>query len=127
MKEYYIAVGNKKFGAFDIEELKQQTINSNTLIWKEGWRDWKKASQISELQAHIQHEPPPIPQVSIENKSKQQNYTSNARSRYDYSKVEDIAGVDYKKAYIITGIFIALHFIVPSESFYWLFGFLLTF
>ena len=28
---------------------------------------------------------------------------------YDYSKVEDIAGVDYKKAMILTSIFIGLH------------------
>lgn len=30
---------------------------------------------------------------------------------YDYSQVEDIAGVDYKKAMILTAIFIGLHFI----------------
>ncbi len=33
---------------------------------------------------------------------------------YDYSEVEDIAGVDYKKAMILTGIYIALHLFAKS-------------
>jgi len=45
---------------------------------------------------------------------------------YDYSQVEDIAGVDYKKAMIITGVFIAIHlFAKPYLTIFpviWIFG-----
>ena len=39
-----------------------------------------------------------------------------------YGKIEDIAGVDYKIAYIITAMFILAHFVLPSSFFYGFIG-----
>ncbi|MBS9771053.1 MAG: DUF4339 domain-containing protein [Trichodesmium erythraeum GBRTRLIN201] len=60
MKEYYIAKGEEKTGPFSLDEMKIQTFYADTLIWKEGWQDWIKASDVPELQQLINNAPPPI-------------------------------------------------------------------
>lgn len=60
MKEYYIAKGEEKTGPFSLDEMKIQIFYADTLIWKEGWHDWIKASDVPELQQLINSAPPPI-------------------------------------------------------------------
>ncbi|MEM9546085.1 MAG: DUF4339 domain-containing protein [Bacteroidota bacterium] len=119
MKEYYIAKGNEKLGAFSLEELKSQTIYSDTLIWKEGWENWKEASEVAELETIVRNSPPPIPQKSkytevshSADKNRYDIYEDEIRDEhynYDYSEIEDIAGVDYKKAIYITAAYIGIN------------------
>ena len=58
--EYYIYSNNAKKGPFSLEELKNQSISHNTMIWKVGFSNWTPASQVSEL-ADMQSEIPPEP------------------------------------------------------------------
>lgn len=90
-KEYYIARGTEKTGPFSLEELQSQAIQPNTLIWKLGWSNWKEASQVAEIQVSFPPAPTPPP-VPV--------------PKTDYSRVEDKAGVDYKRAMIVTAVFV---------------------
>ncbi|HMQ86283.1 MAG TPA: DUF4339 domain-containing protein [Flavilitoribacter sp.] len=90
VKEYYIARGTEKSGPFSLEELLSQEIRSNTLIWKSGWSNWKPASEVPEIPVSALRAPVPPPAPP---------------PIFDYSRVEDKAGVDYKIAMIITAVF----------------------
>jgi len=46
---FYFSVGSEQFGPVSIEELKSKNITPETLIWKDGFDDWKEAGTIDEL------------------------------------------------------------------------------
>jgi hypothetical protein len=49
MTKYYIQKGNQRKGPYDIHELMNQEVFSDTQIWFDGLEDWKPASEITEL------------------------------------------------------------------------------
>lgn len=111
MKEYFFFNGTDKEGPFSLEELTSQPIFEDTLIWYEGLEDWTNAGKLPILESIIKKSPPPIPPEEYqEDVIPEEGY----RSKYDYSKVEDIAGVEYSKATVFTGAYIGLNlFIKP--------------
>ena len=69
MKYYFYSVGEKQKGPFTIEQLMNENIDKNTLIWFEGLSDWQPAKEIKELEVILQLIPPPIPKTEIESNS----------------------------------------------------------
>ena len=66
MKEYYISDGENKQGAFSLKDLKHEIVLPDTLMWKEGWAEWKTAKQAALIEPAIDliindTPPPPIP------------------------------------------------------------------
>ncbi len=61
MKKYYYIKDDNKLGPFDIEELKSENLNRDTLVWFQAIKYWTKASEIKELGELFIHLPPPIP------------------------------------------------------------------
>jgi hypothetical protein len=61
MKKYFYSDGKEKQGPFSFEELKNENITRETLIWFEGLEDWIPAKNIKELEEILQLIPPPIP------------------------------------------------------------------
>ena len=59
MKFYYLE-NEKKIGPVSKKELASK-ISSNTLVWKEGFKDWTKAKDVSELKGIIAEGPPLTP------------------------------------------------------------------
>ena len=57
-KKYYIAHGKEKDGPYSIDDLMEQAIGADTLIWAQGMAGWVKARQVPELAMAIreQHE-----------------------------------------------------------------------
>ena len=51
--QFYIAIGGKQAGPFDIEKLKEMFEEGNfsegSLVWKEGMKEWVKAGTLKEL------------------------------------------------------------------------------
>lgn len=47
--EYYIVVNDRQQGPFTKEELRQNNISRDTLVWRSGMPDWVKASELPEL------------------------------------------------------------------------------
>ena len=70
MKEYYISDGENKRGAFSLKDLKHETVLPDTLIWKEGWEDWKTAKEAALIESAIDliinDVPPSIPEPPIQ-------------------------------------------------------------
>ena len=50
MKKYFYSDGNEKHGPLSLDELKQEKITNDTLIWFEGLDDWTKAKYVLELE-----------------------------------------------------------------------------
>jgi hypothetical protein len=101
---FYVQEGVQK-GPYSLEELKQHKIQPNTLVWRAGLQNWLPAKDLEDLSSLFWQTPPPptihqaadiLPISSTE--ANVQNTT------YDYSNVEDKAGVDYKQATYITGV-----------------------
>ncbi len=65
-KQYFIVKNGEQQGPYSLEQLRQQGITSETLVWAEGMDQWMAAWQVSELRDIINHRqsaatPPPPP------------------------------------------------------------------
>ncbi len=60
MKKFYLHDGKTQHGPYDIDELKQQNISSQTLIWFNTLEDWTPAGQVEELKGLFPSTPPPF-------------------------------------------------------------------
>ncbi|MFT5253952.1 MAG: preprotein translocase subunit SecG [Flavobacteriales bacterium] len=49
MRAYYINNGNENGGPFTLEELKNQQIKENTLVWYQGMDEWKHAVDLEDF------------------------------------------------------------------------------
>ena len=65
MEEYYFSDGESQFGPFTLDELKNQKITKDTLIWYEGIDDWTKANEIEKLKTFFKATPPPLQKTQI--------------------------------------------------------------
>lgn len=61
MQEYYIIINGEQTGPFSFDELLNQRITPDTLIWRYGLTDWVKASDLPEYEEimHKSHSTPP--------------------------------------------------------------------
>jgi uncharacterized membrane protein YhaH (DUF805 family) len=66
MKKYFYSDGKEKHGPLSLEELKQEYIPNETLIWFEGIDGWTPAGKLDEMKPILELQPPPI--FSEENK-----------------------------------------------------------
>jgi len=60
MKKYYYAKGDKRLGPFTLEELIDQDLNKETLVWHDGLTDWSPLSTFPELVEKLKTVPPPL-------------------------------------------------------------------
>ena len=65
MKYYFYSDGENQKGPFTFEQLKNEKINKDTLVWCEGLTDWKPVKEIKELQDFLLLTPPPIPETEL--------------------------------------------------------------
>jgi hypothetical protein len=71
-KEYFIITNGEKKGAYTFEELIKLDIYDDSKVWKAGWQDWKKVTEVDELKDYIILKPP-----LTENEIKQQKLYNN--------------------------------------------------
>ena len=88
--KYFIAFGDTKKGPFSLEEVKGYKLERNTLIWKEGLDEWRKAEEFEELKSLFIATPPPLPGV-----------TETPKPKLDYGKQ---AQKEFKNILVILGI-----------------------
>ena len=60
--QYYVLTDNVKRGPFSIDELSNQNITKDTLIWKHGLEQWTKAQDMQELSTLLSYLPPTPPE-----------------------------------------------------------------
>jgi hypothetical protein len=63
---FYTDKHNKPQGPVDKNELQKFGVNSSTLVWKQGMKDWQSAGSLAELKEMFppplsQNTPPPVP------------------------------------------------------------------
>lgn len=61
MKKYYYSSQGEKKGPFSLEEIKDEGIDKDTLVWFEGLEKWTAAKDLDELVPLLELNPPPIP------------------------------------------------------------------
>lgn len=64
---YFISNNGVQKGPLTFEQLKEQEINKDTLVWKEGTSDWVKASEVEELVPILELLPPPVDNIAKDN------------------------------------------------------------
>ena len=137
MKEYYILKKQNKEGPYSLEELKAQSIFPHTIILKKGSENPRTAFKLKELsslfekvsaQNAVQNIKTKLPMSGLENlKEPPKEYDLvPGTTKVDYSQIEDIAGVDYKKAIYITAAFIALNIFFKEDAVLGFFGIVLS-
>ena len=60
MKKYFYSDGKEKHGPLSLDELKEENISNETLIWFEGLEDWAPAGELDEMKPILELSPPPI-------------------------------------------------------------------
>lgn len=63
---YYLLVGGLQKGPFSLDELWQNGISKDTLVWHAGMAGWQKASELEELKELLEQLPPPPPDTSTD-------------------------------------------------------------
>jgi hypothetical protein len=63
MKQFFIIKNNQQFGPMPLEQLVQQGLEPNTLVWCEGMPEWKPANQVPEVMPYLApaQPTPPVP------------------------------------------------------------------
>lgn len=61
MRKYYYALGEVQKGPYTLEELANENITKDTLVWYDGLKDWVPAIVVGELASIIKNEPPALP------------------------------------------------------------------
>ncbi|MCU0321319.1 MAG: DUF4339 domain-containing protein [Chitinophagaceae bacterium] len=64
MRQYFIHDGENEKGPFDVEQLKLENIQSDTMVWYEGLESWSKVKDLPELKDLITIKPPPLKAVA---------------------------------------------------------------
>jgi len=79
MKEYYYLENNEQKGPFFLDELTNQSLTVETLIWTEGLADWTAINKIPEVHNLIKSKvaPPPIPSTNAKMNLKPTNECSS--------------------------------------------------
>lgn len=75
MKKYFYSNDNQKNGPYSFEELKNENIKNETLIWFEGLDDWTKGKYVLELKEILELSTPIIPsELNINTESETSNF-----------------------------------------------------
>ena len=61
MSKFYIHIDDQQQGPFSIDELKELKITRETMVWFDGADNWKKATEVEDLQEFFKSVPPPFP------------------------------------------------------------------
>jgi len=114
MKHYHIYIDNKQKGPFSLEELKEQKITNQTLVWFEGQIDWQKASEIEELKEIFKKVPPPI-KAFTQTPPIPENETSKPILENEEDSVSKILGIN-KSTFLIFATIIVI--IIVAFTYY---------
>lgn len=112
-KEIFFIEKGKKKGPIKLSEITNHNIDSNTLIWFQGLRNWKKISEIPEFEKlELGRKLPPRVPTTIEAKMKHMEDLSSGFWKLFSKKIKYILG-----SFLVFGL-LAFVFLLQSNSFY---------
>lgn len=59
--EYFLVVGGQRRGPYTLEQLPNEPLTADTLVWQRGLSGWVKAGTVPDLQLLLARLPPPLP------------------------------------------------------------------
>lgn len=86
-KEFYYLDEKEQKGPFTIEQLKSVGLKPDTLVWTDGFENWKSVKEVEELKVLVKKTPPPPPIIDNSNISTTEE--KNDTAKLDRSIVED--------------------------------------
>lgn len=90
MKKYFYSNTDEKHGPLSFEDLKNENINNETMVWFEGLEDWTPAKEVKEMIPILELKPPPIPDLDKEFEF--ENIDENAQKRETIEK-QDVSPI----------------------------------
>ena len=84
--EYYYLTDGRKEGPFSLEELKNQNIQKDTLVWHEGLKTWTEAKKVDLLKSIFIITPPPVPPPPLPKKQIIDNTGSSENNEKNVSR-----------------------------------------
>jgi len=100
MKKYYYLDGPEKKGPFNEEDLKNLNLNYETLIWTEGFDNWKPLKDFPDLLKII---PPPLPE--------------NIQPEHEKKKKSKIVGFSFLSLLVLLIVsFIIVYLLIESNK-----------
>lgn len=108
---FYVDKNGKQAGPINAENLLSNGVNEETLVWKAGMEQWKKAKDVPELNK-IFNAPPIPPQIPNRNV---QSYTANTTSNIaNVGQVSGNSSIPTKPdSYLVWAIFSTICCCVP--------------
>ena len=91
MANYYLAINKQRLGPFPEEELLQNGMTPDTLVWCKGMENWTKAGNVPELAKYLSSPPqipeetPMVPEVAPQ--YAQQDYDAHQNQQPSYQDV----------------------------------------
>lgn len=91
MANYYLAINKQRLGPFPEEELLQNGMTPDTLVWCKGMENWTKAGDVPELAKYLSSPPqipeetPMVPEVAPQ--YAQQDYDAHQNQQPSYQDV----------------------------------------
>ena len=91
MANYYLAINKQRLGPFPEEELLQNGMTPDTLVWSKGMENWTKAGDVPELAKYLSS-PPQIPEETpivpeVAPQYAQQDYDAHQNQQPSYQDV----------------------------------------
>jgi len=84
MANYYIAKNKQRFGPFPEEQLLQNGLTPNTLVWCKGMKKWTKAREVPELAPYVESW---ISQQEAQSQQSQQSqYGFDPNTQFQYNQ-----------------------------------------
>jgi hypothetical protein len=95
MNFFYIITNDLQQGPFSLDELKEKSIQKDTLVWTEGMKEWQQAVNIEELAEMFRAVPPPVKVIEQEKKKEKIYYEDTGSKIYITSNNFTINGTTY--------------------------------
>jgi len=101
---YFLHNGINQLGPFTIDDLRKRGILSDTPVWKEGLKDWKKAGELDELAELFSQVPPTFKAESFSSITQSKTVSSTEKLGYKLGRFLGLGGL------LVIAAVIALYF-----------------
>ncbi|MDC8001533.1 GYF domain-containing protein [Aequorivita todarodis] len=103
MKKYFYSNDNQKNGPYTFEELKNENIKKETLIWYEGLDDWTKAGDLNEMIPILELNPPSFSEIKQDSELIEKPEIQFEEKNQTFKKVETLGLKKASQGWIIAG------------------------
>lgn len=108
MKKYFYSNDNQKNGPYTFEEIKNENIKKETLMWYEGLEEWTKASDLNEMIPILELNPPSFSAIKQDSNLIENSAISIEEKKQKPKKNEILGLKKASQGWIIAGFIFSL-------------------